>query len=150
MLYVEQLIAPDVINTMPDATLRAFADHGDATRTLGGSTGAAEETLRRGAGRGLDLDAITAELEREGVQRLLRLLPRAARVHRRKARRTPPAPSLYHVVFARAASATERLSQQRNAGLSENNPPDTPPLAGGRSPLAGHARRSAAGSVRAT
>src|SRR3954453_10662723 len=34
VLYVEELIAPDVINTMPQATLRAFADHGDPTRTM--------------------------------------------------------------------------------------------------------------------
>jgi transaldolase len=34
VLYVEELIAPDVINTMPAATLRGFADHGDPTRTL--------------------------------------------------------------------------------------------------------------------
>ena len=37
VLYVEELIAPDVINTMPEATLRAFADHGDATRALDSS-----------------------------------------------------------------------------------------------------------------
>ena len=34
VLYVEELIAPDVINTMPEATLRAFADHGDASRAF--------------------------------------------------------------------------------------------------------------------
>ena len=34
MLYVEELIAPGVINTMPEATLRAFADHGDAGRAF--------------------------------------------------------------------------------------------------------------------
>ena len=50
VLYVEQLIAPDVINTMPEATLRAFADHGDASRGFGASTGA--ETLAPGRGRG--------------------------------------------------------------------------------------------------
>ncbi len=66
VLYVEELIAPGVVNTMPEATLRAFADHGDATRRIGDSTGA--ETLRRAAAAGVDLDAITAELEREGVR----------------------------------------------------------------------------------
>jgi transaldolase len=66
VLYVEQLIAPDVVNTMPEATLRAFAGHGDASRGIGDSTGAA--TLRRAEHAGVDLDAITAELEREGVR----------------------------------------------------------------------------------
>ena len=46
VVYVEQLIAPGVINTMPLATLRAFADHGQATRTLAESPGAAEQILR--------------------------------------------------------------------------------------------------------
>ena len=68
VLYVEQLIAPDVINTMPLATLRAFADHGQARRTLGESSGAAEQILRDVQAAGVDLDAIAAHLEREGVQ----------------------------------------------------------------------------------
>jgi len=66
VLYVEQLIAPDVISTMPEDTLRAFADHGDASRDFGGSTGA--ETLCRAEDAGIDLASITAELEREGVR----------------------------------------------------------------------------------
>jgi len=68
VLYVEQLIAPDVINTMPESTLRAFADHGDATRAFDPSSTAAEETLRRAAHAGIDLAAVTTELEREGVR----------------------------------------------------------------------------------
>jgi transaldolase len=66
VLYVEQLIAPDVINTMPEATLRAFADHGDATQGIGASTGA--EMLGRAARAGIDLATIAADLEREGVR----------------------------------------------------------------------------------
>jgi transaldolase len=66
VLYVEELIAPDVINTMPESTLRAFADHGDASRDFGLSNGA--ETLERAAEAGIDLAAITADLEREGVR----------------------------------------------------------------------------------
>jgi transaldolase len=41
VLYVEELIAADVVNTMPEATLRAFADHGQATHALDSSTAAA-------------------------------------------------------------------------------------------------------------
>jgi transaldolase len=67
VLYVEELIAPDVINTMPEATLRAFADHGDVSR-MGSDAGAAEETLRRAEAAGIDLAAVTAGLEREGVR----------------------------------------------------------------------------------
>jgi transaldolase len=68
VLYVEELIAPDVINTMPEATLRAFADHGEVSRGGTVETGAAEETLGRAQEAGIDLAAITAELEREGVR----------------------------------------------------------------------------------
>jgi transaldolase len=67
VLYVEQLIAPGAINTMPEATLRAFADHGDA-RAFAPSSRWAEETLRRAADAGIDLGAVTSELEREGVR----------------------------------------------------------------------------------
>jgi len=67
VLYVEELIAPGVINTMPEATLRAFANHGDPTRGFNPSSGEAGATLRRAADAGLDLAAVTTELEREGV-----------------------------------------------------------------------------------
>ena len=68
VLYVEELIAPDVVNTMHEATLRAFADHGHATRVLSESTAAAEDILRDAEHAGIDLAAITAQLEREGVR----------------------------------------------------------------------------------
>jgi transaldolase len=68
VLYVSELIGPDVINTMPEQTLRAFADHGQVTRTLDADPHAAERTLTDAHAAGIDLDAVTAELEREGVQ----------------------------------------------------------------------------------
>jgi transaldolase len=66
--YVAELIAPDVINTMPEQTLRAFADHGTVARTLDADPDSAERMLAAAAAAGLDLAAITAELEREGVR----------------------------------------------------------------------------------
>jgi transaldolase len=68
VLYVEQLIAPGVINTMPEETLYAFADHGEVEATLGGDTEAARAVLAAAADEGVDLEAITADLEREGVE----------------------------------------------------------------------------------
>ena len=50
VLYVEQLIAPDVINTMPEATLRAFADHGDAIPGLRRGHRRGDARARRGRG----------------------------------------------------------------------------------------------------
>jgi transaldolase len=72
VLYVEQLIGPDVINTMPEATLRAFADHGEVRRTLGIDDREPDTALRRAADAGIDLDTITSELEREGVESFCR------------------------------------------------------------------------------
>jgi transaldolase len=68
VLYVEELIDPDVINTMPEATLRAFADHGNVSPTRSADPRAAEEILRRAQEAGIDLPALTAQLEREGVR----------------------------------------------------------------------------------
>ena len=66
--YVDELVVPDAINTMPEATLHAFGDHGDATGHFDWSASAAEKTLRRAAEAGVDLDDITADLERAGVE----------------------------------------------------------------------------------
>ncbi|HEV3377516.1 MAG TPA: transaldolase [Thermoleophilaceae bacterium] len=67
VLYVDRLITPGAVNTMPEATLRAFADHGDVKHALA-IAGAANATLRRVAEAGIELDALTGELEREGVR----------------------------------------------------------------------------------
>ena len=66
--YVAELIGPDVVNTMPDHTLRAFADHGEVARTLDTDPEAAERPLAAAAAAGVDLAAVTGELEREGVK----------------------------------------------------------------------------------
>jgi transaldolase len=68
VLYVEQLIGRGVVNTMPEATLHAFADHGRVAVTLAAPDADAEETLHRAEDSGIDLAAITATLERDGVR----------------------------------------------------------------------------------
>ena len=68
VLYVAELVGPDVVNTMPEHTLRAFADHGKIEPTLAVDPDSAEETLRAAAAAGIDLAMVTTELEREGVQ----------------------------------------------------------------------------------
>jgi transaldolase len=67
VLYVERLIAPGIVNTMPEKTLHAFADHGNVGRALDTDLGETEGVLAEAAAAGLDLDEITATLEREGV-----------------------------------------------------------------------------------
>ncbi|MFL5976197.1 MAG: transaldolase [Solirubrobacterales bacterium] len=68
VLYVEKLIAPGVINTMPEQTLRAFADHGDVEQALDADPAAAQAILSSAADEGVDLETITGDLEREGVK----------------------------------------------------------------------------------
>jgi transaldolase len=68
VLYVESLIGDGVVNTMPMATLDAFADHGTARGTLVGAGDTAADLLDQLRGAGVELDEVTDELEREGVE----------------------------------------------------------------------------------
>ena len=66
-LYVDSLIGPDTVNTLPDATLAAFEDHGTVARTVDIDPVAAHDTLRDLATAGIDLDDVARVLEDEGV-----------------------------------------------------------------------------------
>ena len=66
VLYVEALAAPFTINTMPDKTLLAFADHGKVGDPLSPDGGDAEETLSEFAAAGIDVEALAARLQDEG------------------------------------------------------------------------------------
>ena len=69
VLYVEQLIAPDVVNTMPEATLRAFADHGEVSSYARRRPRVTRRTpCAAPAPRASTFRALTAALEREGVR----------------------------------------------------------------------------------
>ena len=66
-LYVDTLIGPDTVNTMPEATLDAFDDHGTVARTVDADLGGARAALVRLQELGVDLDDVTRVLEDEGV-----------------------------------------------------------------------------------
>ncbi len=66
--YVQELIAPDVISTMPPKTLSAFATHGDVGGSLGMDAGVAEQLIDELAAAGIDFAALTDGLERRGVE----------------------------------------------------------------------------------
>lgn len=68
VLYVESLIGPDTVNTMPPATMDAFRDHGRSADTLGRDPLGALQVLTRAKAAGIDLAAVTAELESQGVK----------------------------------------------------------------------------------
>jgi transaldolase len=68
VLYIEALAAPDTINTMPEPTLEAFADHGTVGEPLPEDGGDAERVLAELTAAGIDLDALAARLQEEGKQ----------------------------------------------------------------------------------
>jgi transaldolase len=69
VLYVEELIGPETVNTMPEATLRAFQDHGNVAPTLERDLDEAHRLLERLAAVGVDYDDVVETLEAEGIQK---------------------------------------------------------------------------------
>jgi transaldolase len=67
LLYVENLIGPDTVNTMPDQTIAAFLDHGTVARTVDQAVDEAKTQLEALANAGIDMADVTRQLEEEGV-----------------------------------------------------------------------------------
>jgi transaldolase len=67
LLYVESLIGPDTVDTMPDQTVQALLDHGHIARTIDQSPEEARAVIDRLAEVGVDLEDVTRQLEQEGV-----------------------------------------------------------------------------------
>jgi transaldolase/glucose-6-phosphate isomerase len=66
--YVEELIGPETVDTIPPATLAAFREHGEVRRSLDENVDFAKRQLKQLADVGVDLDQVTRELEVEGVE----------------------------------------------------------------------------------
>jgi transaldolase len=69
VMYVEELIGPDTVNTMPRETIEAFLDHGRVERTLDRDVEGARKVLEALAAAGIDYDDVVETLEREGVEK---------------------------------------------------------------------------------
>lgn len=67
-LYVEALAAPDTINTMPESTLLAFADHGKVGRLLPRDGGDCEQVIDEFVAAGVDVDMLAEQLQHEGAE----------------------------------------------------------------------------------
>ena len=67
-LYIEALAAADTIDTMPEKTLRAFAEHGELKSVMAEDGGDAEAVLAKFAKAGIDTDALALQLQRDGAQ----------------------------------------------------------------------------------
>ncbi|PYU27508.1 MAG: transaldolase [Acidobacteria bacterium] len=68
ILYVKALAAPFTVNTMPDATLKALADHGEIGAILPADGGDCEEVLAQVGKAGIDIDALATQLQDEGAK----------------------------------------------------------------------------------
>jgi transaldolase len=69
VMYVEELIGPETVNTMPEETIRAFQDHGKVELTLAKNVEAARKLFEDLRAAGIDYDDVSETLEREGVQK---------------------------------------------------------------------------------
>ena len=67
VLYVKTLAAPFTVNTMPEGTLKALADHGAIGGLMAADGGDSEQTLQRFAHAGVDVDALASRLQAEGA-----------------------------------------------------------------------------------
>ncbi len=67
LLYVDTLIGPDTVNTLPDQTVEAFQDHGTVARTVDRDMDGARQALDHLAELGIDMDDVAHVLEDEGV-----------------------------------------------------------------------------------
>jgi transaldolase len=66
-MYVDNLIGPDTVNTLPESTMAAFEDHGTLARTIDVDLAASEHHMRALATVGVDMDDVGRTLEREGI-----------------------------------------------------------------------------------
>src|SRR4051812_18813255 len=67
ILYIQNLVSPFTVNTMPEGTLKAFADHGDLGDPIPPDGGDCEQVLAQFRKAGIDVDALAAQLQREGA-----------------------------------------------------------------------------------
>jgi transaldolase len=66
-MYVDQLIGPLTVNTMPRPTTAAFLHHGTVARTIDTDLASAYKTMEDLAAAGIDINAVTAQLEEDGI-----------------------------------------------------------------------------------
>jgi transaldolase len=102
LLYVDELIGPDTVNTMPTATLAAFLDHGQVSRTIDTDVDGARAVLEDLAEVGVSLQDVTDTLEREGVEAFAR--------------------SFDEVIASLEAKASALVGQRRDIAMATKKP----------------------------
>jgi transaldolase len=71
-LYVDTLVGPDTVNTMPGKTIEAFLDHGSTERSVDTDVDQARQQMADLSAAGIDIDAVTAQLENEGIDSFIK------------------------------------------------------------------------------
>ena len=128
VVYVEELVGPETVNTMPPATLAAFRDHGAAREALRSGMAEAREAAESLGRLGIDLDAVGEELQVQGVASFKDAFTRLFSEIERKARELRPrdgaafalgglsAQAAAHIESLAAEDAPQRL-RHRDASL---------------------------------
>jgi transaldolase/glucose-6-phosphate isomerase len=111
VMYVEQLIGPETVNTMPPQTIVAFQDHGEARPALEDDLGGAQQVMRRLEAVGVDMGAVTKQLEIDGVKSFVdsydTLIASTEEKIRRLKQQAPTATPAANVAPPSAASAAD-------------------------------------------
>jgi transaldolase len=72
VMYVEELIGPDTVNTVPTQTLNAYRDHGNPSARLEENIEEAQLVLQQLKELGIDLKAVSEKLEQEGIEKFVK------------------------------------------------------------------------------
>ncbi len=92
--YVEALIGPETINTIPLETLNAYRDHGNPALRLEDDREGTERVLQHLADTGIDLDTVTNQLENEGIEKFVKPFDKLIQALERKKNATAGATKL--------------------------------------------------------
>ncbi|HKQ98910.1 MAG TPA: bifunctional transaldolase/phosoglucose isomerase [Candidatus Polarisedimenticolia bacterium] len=120
VVYVEELIGKDTVNTLPPQTLDAMRDHGKPRLSLEEDLEGAKKTLADLEAAGLSLKAITDQVLVEGVKLFadaFDTLLGAVEKKRREILKAPPAPSTFRLPAASDAAVKKTLDEARTSGL---------------------------------
>jgi len=120
VLYVEELIAPQTVNTVPPQTIDLFRDHGRAALTIQGREAEAKETLASIEKLGISMNAVTQELEDEGVKAFSDAFTALLDTIRERCRAEKAALGALADVTAQAISGLEKSQTSRR--IAEHDP----------------------------
>jgi transaldolase / glucose-6-phosphate isomerase len=120
VMYVDNLIGPNTVNTLPLETIFAFKDHGHVERTVDKDLDVAHAEIQRFEAMGLSLDAVTAQVLKEGVEKFDEALDQLLKVieDKRAAMQTQASPRGRAVLGAYAGAVEQRLDQVKKNDLA--------------------------------